>query len=393
MNRLFLFSLFCVALFAEELPLSEQKAELLKLKREQILQESQSGATSWVSPVMLSTTVSKNKNQNLESQTKSAGIDWSQDLFRSGGISQSIAQAEASKDTSLLGVDRQEAQYIKQIYTLYTRILRDKLIYKQNELALKNRDIDLFIIKAKYKVGSADISELNRIAIDRESVRSNLITLKNTLKSEEYELKKITGDIAIENFHMPDVPLLSQEAYIQSHLELLEYDAKQKLSEASLGVTRAAYLPKVTFVGSYGYTNFQSQLNNYQGNDYSYGAMMRMPLDINQNAQVESSRLQMLQTKTAELDRKLELEKEYALRTATIADYEEKIGVAREMAEMYQELLNSTEALVKAGYKSAYDLESLSNSVEIQKYEQEIHNKNIVIEKIALYFETQHEGQ
>ncbi|MCX6051486.1 MAG: TolC family protein [Campylobacterales bacterium] len=393
MNKLFLFILFCGAIFGDDLPLSEQKTELLKLKREKIIQDGESAKNSWISPVILSTTVNKNKNQNLESQTNSAGLDWSQDLFRSGGISQSIAKAEYSKDANLLGISIEEATYLKQIYKLYTQISRDRLVYKQNELSLKNRDIDLFIIKAKYKVGSADISELNRITIDKDTVRTNLITLKNTLKNEEYELKKLTGDVNSDTLQLPNIPLLSQNDYIKSHLELLQYSQKNKRDEAISGVTRSAYLPKLTFVSSLGYTKFSSQLNNYQGNDYSYGAVVSMPLDVNMNPVIESSRLQHLQTQTAELDRKMELEKEYAMRIATIADYEEKIAVAKEMVEMYEELYNSTNAQVKAGYKSTYDLESLKNSVEIQKYEQEIHNKNILIEKISLYFDTQHEGK
>lgn len=385
--------LLSTTLFCDDVALSPQKSELLKLKREKIIQEGESASRSFVSPVMLSTSLNKNKNPNLESETNSIGLDWSQDLFRSGGISQSIAEAEASKDFNMLGVDREEGDYFKQIYKLGTQIDRDKLIYKQNELALKNRDIDLFIIKAKYKVGSADISELNRITIDRDSVRTNLITLKNSLKNEEYELKKLVGDTAFDGLKLSEIPLISQDEYIKSHLELLQYEQKQKKDEASLGVTRSAYLPKLTFVGSLGYTNYESQMNNYEGRDYSYGAVISMPLDINMKSKIEASHLQHLQTKTAEIDRRLELEKEYAMRAASIADYEEKIGVAKEMIEMYEELYSFSDAQVKAGYKSEYELESLRNSLEIQKYEKEIHNKNILIEKISLYFDTRHEGK
>ncbi|MFA6137092.1 MAG: TolC family protein [Sulfurimonas sp.] len=392
MSKLLLFTLLCVTVFGNDLPLSEQKTELLKLKREKIIQDSESGKNSWVSPVMLSTTANKSNNPSLESQTNSAGLDWSQDLFRSGGISYGITQAESTKDVNLLGVDMEEALYSKKIYTLMTQINRDRLVYKQNELSLKNRDIDLFIIKAKYNVGSADISDLNRIAIDRDTVRTNLITLKNTLKNEEYQLKKLIGDTNIDTLQLSDTPLVSKDEYIKSHLELLQYSQKEKLNEAISGVTRSAYLPKLSFMGSLGYTKFESRLNNYEGNDYAYGAVLSMPLDINKNSKIESSRLQQLQTKTEELDRKLELEKEYEMHLSTIEDYKEKIVLAKEMIAMYEELYSATDAQVKAGYKSTYDLESLKNSVEIQKYEQEIHKKNILIEKISLYFDTKNKG-
>ena len=76
------------------------------------------------------------------------------------------------------------------------------------------------------------------------------------------------------------------------------------------------------------------------------------------------------------------------MRYDTIADYEEKIGVAEEMITMYDDLYRFTQNQYKAGFKSEYDLESLGNSVKIQKIEKEIQGYNIIIEKIALYFDT-----
>jgi len=380
---------FAVQGGADELPLSTQKQELLQLKREQVKEQTGTGTTSWVSPLVLSLSYDKSKSAlNVEGTTKSAGVSWNQDLFRSGGIYYTVEQAEASGQANLLGVDIEEATWLKQAYTLKAQIERDRLKLKQSELTLANRDIDLMITQAKYKVGSADISELNRVTIDRDSARTDVIVVKNSLRSEEYELKKVLGSQAIESVALPEFPLVSRESYLQNSLELLQYTAQNAADAAAWKVTRAAYLPTLSFNASYGYSDYEGNPLDYDGNRYSYGAVLSMPLDINSRGTIEASRLQSLQTQTAQIDRKLELEQEYDMRTSTIGDYTEKIGVAEEMITMYDDLYTFTENQVKAGFKSSYDLESLGNSVQIQKLEKQIQTYNIQIERIALYFDT-----
>lgn len=389
MKKFTVFILCAATLFADELPLSQEKTQMLQLKREKIYEDADIQKRSWVSPLMLSLSANKNKNAtDLQSETKNAGIEWSQDLFRSGGIYYTIEQAEALERASLLGVDREERGYLKQVYTLLIQIERDRLKLRQNELSLRNRDIDLFIIKAKYKAGSADISELNRSTIDRDNARTSVIVIKNTLRNEEYELKKVTGEKQSGLLFPVDIPLLSKEEYLKAHLELLEYEANGKRDEAASKISRSAYLPRLTFNGSYGYSDYQSDLIKYNGESYHYGAVLSIPLDVNTRATIESSRLQLLQTRTAQLDRRVELEQEYDMRFFTISDYEEKISVAQEMITVYEELYSFTQKQVKVGAKSKYELESLGNSVEIQKLEKEIQRDNILIEKISLYFDT-----
>ena len=389
MKRAMMLMLCIGALLAKDLPLSEQKTELLKLKRQKIEEDADIQKRSWVSPLIFSLSSSRSKDtSDMQSETNSAGLEWSQDLFRSGGIYYTIEQADALRQANLLGIDIEEAGYLKQVYTLKSQIERNTLKRKQSELTLKNRDIDLFIIKAKYKAGSTDISELNRATIDRDTARTALIVIKNTLRNEVYELKKLVGQEKSDTVFLPDVPLIAKSQYLKRQLELLQYESKDKSDDAAWKITRASYLPRLTLNGSYGYSDYQSDLIDYSGDNYRYGAVLSIPLDVNTKATVESSRLQLLQTRTAQLDRRVELQQEYDKRLFTITDYEEKIAVAEEMISMYDELYEFTDNQVKAGFKSAYELESLGNSVQIQKYEKEIQRYNIVIEKISLYFDT-----
>ena len=377
--------LLAVTLTAD--PLSEPKSELLRLKRAQATEQMETDRTSWISPLTLSLGYTRSKAvQGGESTSRDAGVSWNQDLFRSGGIFYTIEQAEASGKVNLIAVDLEEAGYLKQAYTLKAQTLRDTLKLRQSELTLANRDIDLQIIQAKYKIGTADISSLNRAAIDRDSAQTDLITVRNTLRNETFELQKVLGGQSVAM--LPTFPLVSEETYLAGHLELLQYAAQQDADIAGWKVTRASYLPTLSFTASYGYSDYSGSAQEVDGDRYSYGATLSMPLDLNSRGTIEVSRLQSLQSAAALTDRRQELHQEYTMRRRTIEDYEEKIRVARKMIAMYDDLQQITQNRVGAGYDTSYDLESLENSVAIQKLETQIQDYNIQIERITLYFDT-----
>ncbi len=389
MKKIFYILISLVLAFGDSLPLSEEKIEILKLKRQKNAEDVDVEKNSWISPLIFSASLNNNKNAEYsEIQTKNAAINWNQDVFRSGGIFYTIEKAEASGQANMLSIDIQEANYLKKIYTLASQIKRDTLKYEQSELVLKNRDIDLFIIKAKYKAGSTDISELNRATIDRDHAKTELIAAKNLLRNEQHELKKLAGYKKIETIILPDIALISKSEYLKQHLELLKYQAQDKSQSALCKVTQSSYLPKLALNASYGYTQSSGDIVERDGENYRYGAMISMPLDINAKSAIESERLQLLETRLTQIDRKLELEQEYEMRFATISDYEEKIVVAQDMLSLYNELQTFTQSQVDVGLKSSYELDSLKNSVTIQELEKEMQFYNILIEKISLHFDT-----
>ncbi|MDX1809992.1 MAG: TolC family protein [Sulfurospirillaceae bacterium] len=389
MRKLAIIVLFASLLLSDTIPLSNEKIELLKLQRQKIEQDIKKGTKSWISPVSISVSATKSQDaSSATSEVKSAGLGWNQDIFRSGGIEYSIKSAKDIGAVNLLGIDINEAAYIKQAYTLKAQIERDRLTYRQQELTLKNSDINLLIIKAKYKAGSADITDLSRSTIDRDNARKNLIATKNILQNELFGLKKLIGNKQIDTIKLPNIQLLSEKEYIKNNLELLKYRAMDQSNNTSLQLTKSSYMPKLTFGASAGYSNYKGNIVGYSGDHYSYGLTLSMPLDINNKATIESARLEYLQSKEAGIDRKLELEQEYQMHMNNIADFKEKISVAEDMMKMYDDLYSFTDKQYKAGFKSAYDLESLKNSLQIQKLEKQIEEYNIIIEKISLYFDT-----
>lgn len=391
MKKMLLVFISTMIVYADSEPLSVQKKEILNLKRERIQKELSISQDSWISPLMLSLSINKNDSPAQSvSELKSVSLNWDQDLFRSGGIDYTIENSKATADVNLLGIDREESTYLKQLYTLKAQIERDKLKQTQDELSVKNMDIDLLIIQAKYKAGISDITQFNQATLNRDNARTNLIVVKNNLLSEMFELRKLTSADDLDAVSLPEIPTLSKEEYLKQNLELLQYTKQDLADESSWKNTRSTYLPKLAFNGSYGLQNYKNEITGYSGNAYNYGLTLSMPLDINTKDTVESAKLQYLINKNSKTDRALELEQEYGKHINNVQDYEQKIALADEMIKMYEELYDFTQKQVQSGFKTSYDLESLLNSLKIQKLEKEIQNYNITIEKITLFFDTKH---
>ncbi len=394
MKKIILCLLIVGFTFAADLPLSSEKKELLNLQRKQILKEYHKNKNIWISPFKLSGSIYENIDISKDkSQTRNVALSWSQDIFRSAGIFHIINKAKALNQYSLLVVDLKEAAYLKNIYTLKTKIQRDKLLQKQSELTLKNNEIDLFIITQKFKVGSADISELNRANITIANAKTEIILLRNTLLNTEFELKKYIGKNSIEDIPLIDFVLINKEIYIKKNLELLQYYAKNKDNLFNSKIIQSSFHPKLTFNFSYGYTANKEDtypINDSNGNNYYYGLTFSLPLDINKDSTINASKLVYLQSKISITDKKMELIQKYNKYFQTIIDLKEKAMIAKDTSTRYFDLKKFTFNQVKAGFKSSYELESLQNSVKIQKLEIKIQNLNILIEKISLYFDIRH---
>ncbi len=386
------FALCTVTFLFADSPLSEQKAKLWELQKQKLQKDTAKLKNSWISPLSLSGGWQRNVNAgNFDGTSTKASLNFRQDVFRSGGIWYAIDYAKAFGEAEKLGIELKEASQLKALYTLKAKIQREKLKVLQSELLLKNRLIDVDIVKENYRSANADISQLNRVVIDSDNARNGLINAKGMLRNEEMELKKLIGNKSVEKLKIPDIPLVDKDFYLSHHLELLRYAKQTKAAKAQFKAIKSNYLPKVTINANYGYSKFEGDFQTYDGDEYGYGIGVSIPIDINRKNDIESNKLAYLQTKLASKDRKNELEIEYDKRVLNIKDYREKMKVSSQMLQMYEELYNFTLSQVKAGIKTKADSDSLSNSIKIQKLEYEIQQKNIELEKMALFFDLKKE--
>ncbi|UFH60206.1 TolC family protein [Sulfurovum mangrovi] len=391
MKKALIFMLSFQILFSNDESISHLKNELLNLKRQKILKDMDIEENSWISPATISASFEKNKDStDALSENQRISASWSQDIFRSGGIQALIDKAKASGKADLIGIDMERSQYLKDIFTYLSKMKRDELVVEQNKLTLQNSEIDLIIIKKQYEVGNKDITDLNRAILDKDNARTTLIISQNTLQSYITELKKLIGENDIANIQIPAIPLITKNEYLVRNMELEQYSALVQRDIAAQQVTKSSYLPKLTLNGSVGYNKYEGNNIGYDGDSYSYGVTLSMPIDYNAENSIESSQLQLLQTKTSLMDRKAEIEEEYDNSIVNIKTYKQKINVAKEMKEIYKSLYKTTKAQSATGFKTNYDAEYIKNSLTIQDLEIKIQEYNILIEKIALYFNLTH---
>jgi len=159
------------------------------------------------------------------------------------------------------------------------------------------------------------------------------------------------------------------------------------------GVRIAKYLPRVSFTAGYNWNNSEQQFkfkSNIQTstNDsqyYDYGIRINIPLDFNAFRDIESAKIDFLKARVVAEDRKREFTALFEQVLKNIENFDKKITLSKENIELYSKLLTDTKRLFKAGYKTEYDVETLSNSLKIQELDTQIYEIDKQLELLNLY--------
>ena len=110
-----------------------------------------------------------------------------------------------------------------------------------------------------------------------------------------------------------------------------------------------------------------------------------MPLDINAYNDFEAAKVTYLQSKVVVDDKKRELRLLYDQVMQNLIKYDKKIALADENRNLYEALLDETRGLFKAGYKTQYDVDTLSNSLQIEGINKKIYEIDKQLELLNLY--------
>jgi cell division septation protein DedD len=118
---------------------------------------------------------------------------------------------------------------------------------------------------------------------------------------------------------------------------------------------------------------------------YNYGLKATIALDFNTFRDIESSRVEYLKSLVVIDDKKRELASLYEQVTQNLSNYDKKIALSKENRALYAKLLDETTQLYTAGYKTTYDVQTLSNSVKIEEVEQRTFELDKQLELLNLY--------
>ncbi|MDD2780715.1 TolC family protein [Sulfuricurvum sp.] len=369
--------------------LSGEKQELLRQQKEIYEFEHEKLRTNWIAPLNLNASYSYDKSAqgDYHSDTENLSASISQDIFRSGGIMYQIAYADAKKQSESIAYQQQIAALNQQLFLALLTYQKNSVLLEQSQKRLDNKEIEIFIKRQLYDAGKVDITELNNAFMGKSNELKTLISLKYALSEQRFEIAKIS-DITPDTFPIPRFEMIAKEQYLSGQFDLQYAQAQSDTLKNLSEVTATNYLPSIALNADVGYRNYDpKELSGaYNGNYYSAGFQLTMPLVYNASATIQEAQATYLKEAAKTADKKRELNAQYAQVLEKIQSYRDTISITSKNLLLYDELIRVLQAGVNAGTKTGYDLQTLKNTKTIEELEIKINEINIQIEFAKLHF-------
>lgn len=374
--------------------LSPEKQRMYEQQQQQIDSGYEKLRYDWLSPINLkaSTTYEKSASTSIHDnrQNLSAGI--AQDIFRSGGITYSIAYAECKKDADTISMHKDIAAINQQLISNVLNFRKNTLLLEQSELKLKNGKIEIFLKRKQYEAGDIDITLLNNALMTQSTELKNNTAIRFTLSQLRLEMLKIS-DRPIGSINVPTFNLIQKNDFLDEGWDFRYTQAQSRSSEQQYGQIKTSYLPKLTLSADTGLQRLNSHdfpAADYHGGFYDMGLQLSMPLTYNASAATQEAQSLYLKQQAEAADIKRQMNGQYEQSIEHISSYQRVIAITKENLLSYGELVDATKAAVNAGYKAGYDLQTIQNTKAIEELEISINEINIQIELATLYTMTRH---
>ncbi|ACM93481.1 conserved hypothetical protein [Nautilia profundicola AmH] len=362
----FLFLLFPALVFSGDL-LNDLKQKELNFDKEQSIQDSKDTEKSWISPIILKYSYSKdNTLGSIKTTNKTFSISVNQPVFKSGAIYYSIKYAQHSKSYNMLNIELQRRALIKQALDLAYDYKITKLNQKIILLNIANTKIDIKKKKEEFLNGIGDSTLLNNAILQLNGLKLNLEDLKTNLESLRNSFKNISS-LNIDKIKLPVFELITKNQYLKSNLDLL---AQKKLKKVKYDLYKMQFGDQLLSVNINGSLNwqktmysqntplFQDSKNDY----YRIGFSVTLPISFNAVNKIQKSKIDYLKSLTMIEDKKLQLTNTYNNIVNQIKTIDKKIQIYKDNVKIYDDLIASTLDSIEAGNATKLDLQILENS-------------------------------
>ncbi|MDR2151814.1 MAG: TolC family protein [Helicobacteraceae bacterium] len=328
-----------------------------------------------------SMTESKNSDTDEWSRSEQAAANFSQDIFRSGGIIASIDSAELWAQTARLQLIQEINGYLQNLAALILQSKQDRIRLRQNELNIKNAEIALLIKQRQYEAGEADITQLNDALQTKNNLQKTRLELQNQSLSRLEDIAKLT---ALNPDAIPLAPFEQIEAqtYIDNSILIKLAKIQSQTARVQQTITTSSYLPSVS--ASAGVS--RSYSDSGDRDSYNYGLSLSMPLSVTEGWAIEEKKLETLRAQSQERTTIEEVKRAYAQSKSAIEATRKSIEVSKENIALYDSLINVTRAQAQSGSVSKFDLQTLENSRESDRLEIESNQISIQIELAKLHY-------
>jgi outer membrane protein TolC len=352
---------------------------------------------SWIAPLQLNYTYSRSNPEGQELTSKTAAIRMDQPIFQSGGIYYGVRFAQASEKYGDFSTDVAKRKMIKETVSILMQIKLTQLKEKKQELQIKNSEINLLQKEEQYLNGQLDSGFLDNAIIQRNVVIQTLYDIQ-TSKEKLITQFHTLSDLDYKQANIPHLELLSEEEFLQHNIVLKMNQSEIEKNRYKKNVTITKYLPSINFVAGYNWNDTeqyfgQGTILSNNVDYYDYGVRARINLDINTFKDIESAKVDYLKSQVLQKDKQRELAALFEQVIHNIDNYEKKVQLSAQNADIYSKLLKDTKDLYAAGYKTEYDVQTLENSLEIQKIDSKIYAIDKQLELLNLYEMYVNEGK
>ncbi|QSZ41584.1 transporter [Sulfurimonas aquatica] len=369
--------------------ISEYKKEQFKYDYQKNEAEASKLHDSWIAPLQVTYTNSRSKPGDKELSNENAAIKMDQPIFQSGGIYYGIKFANASKLYSNYSIDVAKKKMIKETVATLMQIKQSKLREEAQKLKIKNSQMNLEQKKEQYLSGQLDSGFLDDAIIQRNIVVQALYDIQTTKEKLINKFNSLS-DLDYKNTSIPHLELLDKENFLKYNIVLKQNEAEIEKTKYYKDVTVAKYLPRVNFTAGYTWSNNEQFISNTfvvknELSYYNYGVRASMALDINAFRDVESVKVDYLKAQVVKKDKQRELNELFKQVMHNIENFDKKIALSNDNKNLYSKLLEDTNELYKAGYKTEYDVKTLENSLDMQAIDTKIYEIDKQLELLTLY--------
>jgi outer membrane protein TolC len=365
--------------------LSQEKNLILDYQQQFNRLQSDVLRKSWINPIILSYSESSD-DQSLAGKntqrTWSVGID--QPIFKSGGIYYAIKYANAQEGATAAQIRLQRRQLIVQAIETLFELRKNRLQQKQMRLKIRNDNIDIRRKREQYDAGVIDSSYLDQAILQRNRDRTSLLALKLAEKNLRNAFA-LLSDRNPDRLRLPRLRLIRAKEYRRNNLELAAQRLRVAQSEYESKMAWSKYLPTLSVNANYYDTDPGRPMPGLRDDYYRYGFRITLPLNINAPHDIEASRVKFLQESVQLQDEARKVESEYRLVLDTLKIIDQKIALARSDERLYRNLLKSTKEQAAAGQKTALDVETMRNSMNVARLDAKIYGIERQIQLLKLY--------
>lgn len=215
-----------------------------------------------------------NTNVTGSSDSYSAGVSSSVDLFTGGRRGAQMTQARAETRTAEAALVEQRYAVTRTAKAAYFDVARANDLIRSAEARIERARNALAAAELRQQAGTATRSDVLRAELERANARQALLQAQNQKRAAMFALGRLVAvdgpvDVSGEqSLEAAELPLTSEqllELALAQSPSVITAQANERAALAGVRVSRAQYMPNLSGSGSYNWNNDAPSFNDVRG--------------------------------------------------------------------------------------------------------------------------------